>query len=77
MTQQDKLTKFAFMSHCMDFRIYSFDINAGKSCWIGMTESLLGLDSNFLKEFWYDLNRKINPRSTDCKADALTTTPLR
>ena len=31
----------------------------------------------FLKVFWYDSTREINPRSTDCKADALTTTPTR
>ena len=27
--------------------------------------------------FWYDSTLGINPRSTDCKADALTTTPSR
>ena len=31
----------------------------------------------FLKVFWYDSTREMNPRSTDYKADALTTTPLR
>ena len=30
-----------------------------------------------LKVLWYDSTRGMNPRSTDCKADALTTTPLR
>ena len=30
----------------------------------------------FLKVFWYDSTRRLNPRSTDCEADALTTTPL-
>ena len=30
----------------------------------------------FLKVFWYDSTRGTNPRSTGCKADALTTTPL-
>ena len=29
----------------------------------------------FFKVFWYDSTRGMNPRSTDCKADALTTTP--
>ena len=29
----------------------------------------------FFKVFWYDSTRGINPRSTDCEADALTTTP--
>ena len=29
------------------------------------------------KVFWYDSTRGINPRSTDCEADALTTTPSR
>ena len=29
----------------------------------------------FFKVFWYDSTREINPRSTDCEADALTTTP--
>ena len=29
------------------------------------------------KVFWYDLTRGMNPRSTDCEADALTTTPSR
>ena len=32
---------------------------------------------HFFKVFWYDLTRGINPRSTDCEADALITTPLR
>ena len=31
----------------------------------------------FFKVFWYDSNREINPRLTECKADALTTTPSR
>ena len=31
----------------------------------------------FLKVFWYDSTRGMNPRSTDCEADALTTTPSR
>ena len=31
----------------------------------------------FFKVFWYDATRGMNPRSTDCEADALTTTPLR
>ena len=31
----------------------------------------------FFKVFWYDSTRGMNPRSTDCEADALTTTPLR
>ena len=31
----------------------------------------------FFKVFWYDSTRGMNPRSTDCKADALTTTPSR
>ena len=31
----------------------------------------------FFKVFWYDSTRGMNPRSTDYKADALTTTPLR
>ena len=30
----------------------------------------------FLKVFWYDSTMEINPRSTDCEADALTTTVL-
>ena len=29
------------------------------------------------KVFWYDSARGMNPRSTDCEADALTTTPSR
>ena len=29
----------------------------------------------FLKVFWYDSTRGLNPRSTDCEANALTTTP--
>ena len=29
----------------------------------------------FFKVFWYDSTRGMNPRSTDCEADALTTTP--
>ena len=28
------------------------------------------------KAFWYDSTRGLNPRSTDCKVDALTTTSL-
>ena len=28
----------------------------------------------FFKVFWYDSTRGMNPRSTDCEADALTTT---
>ena len=31
----------------------------------------------FFKVFWYDSTRRMNPRSTDCEADALTTTPSR
>ena len=31
----------------------------------------------FFKVFWYDLTRGMNPRSTNCEADALTTTPSR
>ena len=31
----------------------------------------------FYKAFWYDSTRGLNPRSTDCEADALTTTPSR
>ena len=31
----------------------------------------------FFKVFWYDSTRGLSPRSTDCEADALTTTPLR
>ena len=31
----------------------------------------------FFKVFWYDSTRVMNPRSTDCEADALTTTPSR
>ena len=30
----------------------------------------------FLKVFWYDSTREMNPRSTDCEAVTLTTTPL-
>ena len=30
---------------------------------------------SFLKVFWYDSTSAMNPRSTDCKADALTTMP--
>ena len=29
----------------------------------------------FFKVFWYDSTRGLNPRSTDCEADAPTTTP--
>ena len=29
----------------------------------------------FFKVFWYDSTREMNPRSADCEADALTTTP--
>ena len=29
----------------------------------------------FFKVFWYDSTRGMNPRSTDCEADALTTMP--
>ena len=29
---------------------------------------------HFLKVFWYDSTRGMNPRSTDCDEDALTTT---
>ena len=32
---------------------------------------------HFFKVFWYDSTREMNPRSTDCDADALTTTPSR
>ena len=31
----------------------------------------------FFKVFWYDSTRGMNTRSTDCEADALTTTPSR
>ena len=31
----------------------------------------------FFKVFWYDSTRGMKPRSTDCEADALTTTPTR
>ena len=31
----------------------------------------------FFKVFWYDSTRGMKPRSTDCEADALTTTPSR
>ena len=31
----------------------------------------------FFKVFWDDSTRGMNPRSTDCEADALTTTPPR
>ena len=31
----------------------------------------------FFKVFWYDSTRGMNPRSMDCEADALTTTPSR
>ena len=31
----------------------------------------------FFKVFWYDSTRGMNPRSTDCEAGALTTTPSR
>ena len=31
----------------------------------------------FFKVFWYDSTWEMNPRSTDCEADALTTTPSR
>ena len=31
----------------------------------------------FFKVFWYDSTRGMNPTSTDCEADALTTTPSR
>ena len=31
----------------------------------------------FFKVFWYDSTRGMNPRFTDCEADALTTTPSR
>ena len=33
--------------------------------------------STIFKVFWYDSTRGLNPRSTDCEADALTTTPSR
>ena len=29
----------------------------------------------FFKVFWYDSTRGMNPRSADCEAGALTTTP--
>ena len=29
----------------------------------------------FIKVFWNDLTKGMNPRSTDCEADTLTTTP--
>ena len=35
------------------------------------------LRTPFFKVFWYDSTRGMNPRSTDYKADALTTMPLR
>ena len=31
----------------------------------------------FFKVFWYDSTRGMNPRSIDCEANALTTTPSR
>ena len=31
----------------------------------------------FFKIFWYDSTRGMNPKSTDCEADALATTPSR
>ena len=31
----------------------------------------------FFKVFWHDSTKGINPRSTDCEADAQTTTPSR
>ena len=31
--------------------------------------------NTIFKVFWYDYTRGINPRFTDCDADALTTTP--
>ena len=31
----------------------------------------------FFKVFWYDSTWEMNPRSTDCEVDALTTTPSR
>ena len=31
----------------------------------------------FFEVFWYDSERGLNPRSTDCKAGSLTTTPSR
>ena len=31
----------------------------------------------FFKVFWYDSTKGMNPRSTDCETDALTTTPSR
>ena len=31
----------------------------------------------FFKVFWYDSIQAMNPRSTNCEADALTTTPSR
>ena len=31
----------------------------------------------FFKVFWYDSTREMNPKSSYCKADALTTTPSR
>ena len=35
------------------------------------------VDTIFLKVFWYDSTREMNPRFTDCEAAALTTTPSR
>ena len=32
---------------------------------------------HFFKVFWYDLTWEMNPRSTDCEADAVTTIPSR
>ena len=32
--------------------------------------------NNIFKVFWYNSTRGLNPRSTDCEADALTTTPF-
>ena len=33
------------------------------------------MDTIFKKVFWYDSTRGMSPMSTDCEADALTTTP--
>ena len=33
--------------------------------------------NTIFKVFWYDSTREMNPKSTNCEADALTTTPPR
>ena len=42
-------------------------------CWAPSREAV----NTIFKVFWYDSTREMNPRSTDCEADALTTTPSR